>query len=54
MEIAARAARQKLWLWPLSSAYSAQRLQQGFILGFGSTELAEIPRAVRKVRSLLS
>jgi len=53
VEIAERAARQKLWLWPLSPSYSGQRTQQGFILGFGSTELAEIPRAVRKFRNLL-
>ncbi len=52
-EIAERAARQKLWLWPLSSSYSGQPTRQGFILGFGSTELADIPRTVRKLRSLL-
>jgi GntR family transcriptional regulator / MocR family aminotransferase len=53
MEIAERAARQKLWLWPLSPSYSGQRSRQGFVLGFGSTELADIPRTIRKLRSLL-
>jgi hypothetical protein len=38
---------------PLSSSYSDQPTRQGFILGFGSTELADIPRTVRKLRSLL-
>jgi GntR family transcriptional regulator/MocR family aminotransferase len=52
-EIAERAARHKLWLWPLSSSYSGQPTRQGFILGFGSTELADIPRTVRKLGSLL-
>jgi DNA-binding transcriptional MocR family regulator len=38
---------------PPSSSYSDQPTRQGFILGFGSTELADIPRTVRKLRSLL-
>jgi DNA-binding transcriptional MocR family regulator len=53
LEIAGRAARQKLWLWPLSPSYSGQPAHQGFVLGFGGTELADIPRAVRKLRSQL-
>jgi GntR family transcriptional regulator/MocR family aminotransferase len=54
LEVAERAARQNLWIWPLSSAYMNKALEQGFILGFGSTPTAEIPVAVRKLRKLLT
>ncbi len=53
-EISARAARQNLWLWPLSTSYLGKGARQGFILGFGSTEPAEMPRAVRRLRSVLT
>jgi GntR family transcriptional regulator/MocR family aminotransferase len=52
-EIAQRAARQNLWLWPLSSTYRGEAAQPGLILGFGSTRTSDIPRAVRKLRDLL-
>ena len=51
-EVAARAARQALSLWPLSRLY-LHRPRQGFILGFGGTTTSVIPVAVRKLRSLL-
>ena len=35
-DISAKAAREKLWLWPLSPSYMGDP-QQGFVLGFGST-----------------
>lgn len=54
LEIAGRAARQNLWIWPLSPAYLGQVSRPGFILGFGSTPVAEIPPAVRKLRNLLA
>jgi GntR family transcriptional regulator/MocR family aminotransferase len=54
VEIAGRAARQNLWLWPLSPFYLDEGSHPGFILGFGSATLAEIPRAVRKLRNLLT
>ena len=54
VQIAERAARQRLWLWPLSLSYLGERSHHGFILGFGSIPAAEIPRAVRKLRSLLT
>ena len=54
VEIADRAARARLWLWPLSPAYRGNSPRQGFILGFGSTAPAQIPRAVRLLRSLLT
>lgn len=52
LEIAERAARQDLRLWPLSPSYLI-RARPGFILGFGSTTTAEIPPAVRKLGKLL-
>jgi GntR family transcriptional regulator/MocR family aminotransferase len=52
-ELAARAAREKLWLWPLSPCYLSGAPRQGLILGFGSTPITEIPRAVRRLHNLL-
>ena len=52
LEIAERAARQNLWIWPLSPSYIGKP-RQGFVLGFGSTPSTEIPAAVRKLRNLL-
>src|SRR5579863_3738772 len=52
-EIADRAARANLWLVPLSSSYAGKAFRPGFILGFGSTRPEEMPRAIRKLRSLL-
>ncbi|HUJ32114.1 MAG TPA: PLP-dependent aminotransferase family protein [Candidatus Acidoferrum sp.] len=53
-EISARAAEKNLWLWPLSPCYLGKQPRQGFILGFGNTTPAEIPRAVRGLKGLLS
>lgn len=52
-ETALRAAEQKLWLWPLSTAYIGKRADQGFILGFGSTKVEEMSSAVRRFRQVL-
>jgi GntR family transcriptional regulator/MocR family aminotransferase len=54
VEIAERAARQNLWLWPLSPSYLGEVSRPGFILGFGSTAIVDIPHAVRKLRNLLA
>jgi GntR family transcriptional regulator/MocR family aminotransferase len=54
VEVAERAARQNLSIWPLSPSYQSKTSRQGFILGFGGTTMAEIPRAVRKLRHLLA
>jgi GntR family transcriptional regulator / MocR family aminotransferase len=51
-EVAVRAVRQKLSLWPLSRLY-LNRPRQGFVLGFGGTTESGIPLAVRKLRALL-
>jgi GntR family transcriptional regulator/MocR family aminotransferase len=53
MAISTRAARQNLWLWPLSLSYLGKAPRQGFILGFGSTPVEEIPKSVRRLRDLL-
>lgn len=54
VEIAERAARQNLWLWPLSPSYIGGTARSGFVLGFGSTAAADIPEAVRRLRSFLT
>jgi GntR family transcriptional regulator/MocR family aminotransferase len=54
VEIAEQAAHKNLWLWPLSPFYLGNVPRHGFILGFGSTAVAEIPSAVRKLRHLLT
>jgi len=50
-EVAVRAARQKISLWPLSRLYLGHP-RQGFILGFGGTTASEIPLAVRRLSTL--
>jgi GntR family transcriptional regulator/MocR family aminotransferase len=52
-EFAARAAREKLWLSPLSPAYLGDNPRQGFILGFGNTATEQMPKAVRQLKGLL-
>ncbi|MGC1618219.1 MAG: PLP-dependent aminotransferase family protein [Candidatus Acidiferrum sp.] len=52
-QVAERAAREKLWVWPLSPAYLGATPRQGFILGFGSTSADEIPKAVLHLKNVL-
>jgi GntR family transcriptional regulator / MocR family aminotransferase len=52
-EVAGRAARQNLWLAPLSAFYAHKAARQGFVLGFGSTPAEAIPAAVRRLRACL-
>jgi DNA-binding transcriptional MocR family regulator len=54
VEIAERAGRLNLSLWPLSPSYMGEASRSGFILGFGGTRLTEIPNAVSKLRHLLA
>lgn len=54
LKIAERAARQNLWLWPLSPYYSGKTSRSGFVLGFGGTRVDEIPRAVEILGKLLN
>jgi len=53
-ELSVRAAQENLWLVPLSSFYLGKTARQGFILGFGSTLVQEMPAAVRKLRTLVA
>jgi GntR family transcriptional regulator/MocR family aminotransferase len=53
-EIAQRAALADLWLVPLSPSYAGSKgSRHGFILGFGSTSVEEMPGAVKKLRLML-
>jgi GntR family transcriptional regulator/MocR family aminotransferase len=52
-EIANRAARESLWLWPLSPSYITKAAAHGFILGYGSTAPKEIQHAVEHLRAVL-
>jgi GntR family transcriptional regulator / MocR family aminotransferase len=52
-EIVASAAKERIWLLPLSSCYAGEKKRQGFILGFGSTPAGQMARAVRKFRAIL-
>jgi len=51
--VSKQAARHDLWLWPLSSCYLEKALRQGLILGFGSTTPEEIPKSVRRLRTII-
>jgi GntR family transcriptional regulator/MocR family aminotransferase len=52
-DIAERAARQRLWLAPLSASYIEDPAPQGFILGFSNIPPELIPREVQKLRDVL-
>lgn len=52
--IVERAADRGLWLLPLSPFYANKPSRQGLVLGYGSTPLEEIPKAVRKLREVLA
>ena len=54
VDIAERAARQNLWVWPLSTTYQGQPTRPGFILGFGSVDTSDVPHGVQKLRQLLA
>jgi GntR family transcriptional regulator / MocR family aminotransferase len=52
-KITQRAARNGLWLVPLSSSYAGSESRQGFILGFGSTPAKEMSNAVGRLRAAI-
>ena len=53
-DIVAKATSERLWLLPLSTCYLQPELcRQGLILGFGSSPVGQIPRAVRRLRSVI-
>jgi GntR family transcriptional regulator/MocR family aminotransferase len=51
LEVAKRAARQQLWLSPLSACYSGKDPRSGFVLGFGNVPVADISKAVHRLRA---
>jgi GntR family transcriptional regulator/MocR family aminotransferase len=51
-QLAARAAKESLWLSPLSASYVGKSPRQGFVLGFGNTRANRIPAAVRQLKGL--
>jgi GntR family transcriptional regulator/MocR family aminotransferase len=53
LDVSLRAARRGLWAMPLSSCYSGKALRQGFVLGFGGTNVPEIRDGVRRLREAL-
>jgi len=54
VEIATRAAQEKLWLWPLSLCYTGTPAQQGFLLGYANTPEEHMAAAVRHLRLILA
>ena len=52
VEMASRAAKQNLWLLPLSRAFAGDTRRPGFILGYGSTAAGEMPDAFHKLRAV--
>ncbi|HWC66341.1 MAG TPA: PLP-dependent aminotransferase family protein, partial [Thermoanaerobaculia bacterium] len=49
----ARAAREGLWIMPLSSCQSGKTTLPGFVLGFAGTDVPEIRQGVRRLREVL-
>ncbi|HEX3987050.1 MAG TPA: PLP-dependent aminotransferase family protein [Acidobacteriaceae bacterium] len=54
VEIATRAAQERLWLWPLSQCYTGTPVQQGFLLGYANTPEEQMAAAVRHLRLILA
>jgi len=48
--VAARAAREGLWVLPLSSCFLGEPRLHGLVLGYGGTSAEEMPKAVRHLR----
>ena len=51
-QLAARAAKESLWLSPLSASYVGKSPRHGFVLGFGNARANQIPAAVRQLKTL--
>ena len=51
-QFAARAAKESLWLSPLSASYVGKSPRHGLVLGFGNTRANQIPAAVRQLKGL--
>jgi GntR family transcriptional regulator/MocR family aminotransferase len=53
-QLAARAAKELLWLSPLSASYVGKSPRHGFVLGFGNARANQIPAAVRQLKGLVA
>jgi len=53
-QLAAQAAKEGLWLSPLSASYVGKSPRHGFVLGFGNTRANQIPAAVRQLKALVA
>ena len=51
--VAERAARERLWVQPLSPAYLGDAVRHGLVLGFASTSVGEVPKAVSHLKSVM-
>jgi GntR family transcriptional regulator/MocR family aminotransferase len=51
-QLAARAAKESLWLSALSASYVGKWPRPGFVLGFGNTRTNQIAGAVRQLKCL--
>ncbi len=51
--VAAKAAEQSLWLSPLSYSYIGHAGRPGFVLGFGSSKVGQVPEGIRQLSKLL-
>ncbi len=54
VEVATAAAREKLWLWPLSLCYTGSPNRQGFLLGYANTPEDQMAAEVRHLRLVLA
>jgi GntR family transcriptional regulator / MocR family aminotransferase len=52
--ISRRAAEEGLWVMPLSSCYLGRPTQHGLVLGYGGTGMAEMSRAVERLRRVVT
>lgn len=52
-QVAMHAARQGLWVMPLSSCYLGRPPRQGLVLGFGGTDVSDITSGVRCLSRIL-
>ena len=52
--IATRAAKEHLWLWPLSLCWTTQPARPGLILGFANTPEEQMPAAVAHLGRLMA
>ena len=51
--ISQAAAREGIWVVPLSTCYLGTPRHHGLILGYGGTTVAEIPKAIQRLRRVL-